>query len=303
MKLAHWLIGLVLSTALIWTTSLRYTDGVEVLERDDALGRYMNAPGIHRERAEGWADTHFGAHGIPGVPDIAAIDRPKVIFWGDSFVEGLGVADEAKMPAALTELVAQGGSPSVFAFGIGRAGWDVADYYFLIPEGEDLSPPVAAHIIVLGTMQDVYPVELRADQDVGATFALDPAPILRELSARPNMAGDPSGPALLELGWKPPGLEARETARATRTEFLLQIYLGAKEDEWGDLRFQPGPVPDRRKKEPVLEPTGELLRAWDFLLPALAARTRVPLYFVYLPDAPALADGSVRMVGTEDAVA
>jgi hypothetical protein len=64
------------------------------------------------------------------VEDIRAIQRPKMILWGDSYVQALQVDDDRKMAQQINRILARDGNPPVFAVGEGQAGQSVADYLF-----------------------------------------------------------------------------------------------------------------------------------------------------------------------------
>lgn len=87
---------------------------------DEKLGMVVPLDGSEVVRfSEGGARTRFGAHGFnPFVAERVHDVGQKVFLYGDSFVEALQVADEAKPDVAMTRSL----NGAAIAFGVGRSG-------------------------------------------------------------------------------------------------------------------------------------------------------------------------------------
>ena len=265
----NWIAGTILSLLVAWIASALFLNSLFLMEPDPATGLYTAAPGsIYRHRSEGWGRTVFGRHGISGIEDAAAHVEPKILFWGDSLVEGLQVDDADKMAQAFTRLAEQRG-PAVLGVGLGASGERVADYYFKMPVYERLLPNVAAHCIVIADLEDVLP-DNRAD--CHGSFLSEPAFSLVESQCEPSGLAREWGPLLARL----------------ELQGAFAIYRQARDLR---LRFAPGPVvPD---PAPAASITAKPGPAWDFLLTRLRQRTDLPLVMVYVPHAPNMDQNSM----------
>ena len=161
--LKFWILGIFIAFAFAWVVGYCFVDHIMVYEWNPVLSIWTFKPGLtYRHRSEGWATAHIGKYGVIGIPDISAIRKPKVVIWGDSHVEGVQVDDLERMPQVLTRLLTAEGL-DMMAFGVGRSGESVADYYFKIPKYEKLCPPIMAHFIILCDLADVLPDQLNAE--------------------------------------------------------------------------------------------------------------------------------------------
>ena len=126
-------------------------------EFEPKLNKYIHTSNtIHKNRSEGWSTTSVGKYNINAVPDITKIKGPKIALWGDSYVEAWQVNDNEKMPQVITSLLNQQ-EIDLFCFGIGASGDSVADYYFDMPEYEQLAQTTAAHFIIITNFTDILP--------------------------------------------------------------------------------------------------------------------------------------------------
>ena len=101
-----WLLGPVVATALMWSSSWIFLNSAsrDSDEPDPVLHEHVAREGtVRRCRREGWAETHYGKHGIAGIADVTAVEGPVVLVWGNSFVAGAQVADKAKVAQQLTK--------------------------------------------------------------------------------------------------------------------------------------------------------------------------------------------------------
>ncbi len=99
--------------------------------------------------ADGWQfDQHLNLYGFRG--RNFAIEppkgRPRVLFIGDSFVEGVGAADDQTIPVQFERLVADG--RPVEAINLGVCGADFLEYVRLVRDSVPLLRPKAVFLVV-----------------------------------------------------------------------------------------------------------------------------------------------------------
>ncbi len=253
-----WASGLLISLAVANLCALLFADSTEVSVWDSALERSVRRAGQrHHHRTEGWADTRIGRHGVNGIADIRELQGPKVIFWGDSHVEGFPLADEEKLAQQFNRLP-QPAADRPTAFAVGFSGTTIATAFRLIPFYEKVAPPVRYHFIVITRLRYILPGEESQDP-----FAL------RVSSKRPSPA-------------------QQDVIRLLRTLRMPLPYLLYRQAVGLDLRFHPGMWSAEAGDAPNrLSPPA----AWPLLLERLAARTDVPVGFVYCPAIPYLDRG------------
>ena len=267
-----WIGGFLASLLVAWAATALFDNSLLIAVEDPATGFLVSPPGYsYVHRTEGFGRTLFGAHGISGIPDAAALTGPKILFWGDSYVEGLQVDDNDKMAQAFTRLAREAGL-DLTGVGLGGSGQRVADYYFKMPVYERLLPRTLAHVIVIADLADVLPDN---GADCHSSFLSKPALDLIWSQCLPNATGQRWGKLLAHL----------------RLQGPYDLYRRIL-----DLRprLTPGPANDAPAgaPEPELSPTARQT-AWDFLLPRLRARTSLPLLIVYLPVTPRIQDNRV----------
>ena len=280
--LRHWVLGLALSLAVAWAAGAMFLDTVQPVVLDPQVGRYVARPGTsYRSRSEGWASSLAGVHGLRGLPGGQLPPGPKVVFWGDSFVEGVQVDDSERMPQALTALARQAGLP-VTGVGVGTGGDSLIDSLFKLPEYAPTLGPVALHVFVLGKFADVLPDVPHACR---ATFRSSP-----ELALVPAPGCPPSGLALRLA----PLFHAYELGGAFELYRKLQAL---------DLRLRPGPTPAPVPPAASAEPQVPLECAWAFLLAELQHRAGPHVLLLYAPTLPCLDRGRVLLEDPQGATA
>ena len=265
-----WGGGLLLSLLIVNLLGLLFTDSIEPAVWDEAVGRSVSAAGqTHRHRTEGWAETRIGRYGVHGIADIGQLRGPKIIFWGDSHVEGFPLDDRDKIAQQFNRLTAGAGLPTAFA--VGGSGSTVGTAYRLIPHYEKLAPPVIHHFIVITRLQFIMP-----DGDLREPYALRSRP---SPSFHRSPPGRPNARNQALLGW----------LRRHRFPLPYLLYWRASRLE---TRFHPGTV--NRASGPEKTPDLPALAAvWEFLFEQLLERTEVPIAFVYCPSIPRLEGGRV----------
>ncbi len=246
---------------------------------DAELQRTVLAPGFEwRRESEGYGSTRVGKLGILGVPDAAGDPRPKVLIWGDSYVEGMEVSDEERVPQVTTRLWNRNRDRPILALGIGAAGWSLADHYFYLPRYHRVLPRHVLDVFVLSGLGDALPnnpVATRSRFVYRGEFEL--------VADR----------------------EVRVSAESTRRQALLHSsHLGYPAQllrrildgrAFEGLRFAPGPVAPAPPEVSSSDDSPEFVReAFDWLLTRLAGRTTQPALVLLMPnDTPQIEDGRV----------
>jgi lysophospholipase L1-like esterase len=278
--LRHWLVGLVLSLALVWGAGALLLDSVQPVALDPALGRYVPQPGTtFHTRGEGFAVSTAGEHGMRGLPGGALPQGAKVVFWGDSFVEGLQVDDQDRMAQVFTQLASQAGLP-VMGVGIGTGGDTLIDCIVKAPDYARVLTPVRLNVFVLGRISDVLPDNPRPCR---ANFFSTPAPHIEQADCPPSELSLRLAPALarLELGG------------------LFHAYLRLRALA---PRLSLGPV-ELQAMTTGAVPSADHDSAWDFLLDQARRSAGNQLLFLYLPMRPLPQNGAVSLSDPEGGTA
>jgi len=263
------------SFVFMWVVGYFFCNSVPSYEYDLALNKHVLAPTTYKHRIEGRAITHIGLHGVHGVPDVSKINKPKAIVWGDSYVEAYQVDDAGKTPQMVNALLQARGQDYLFCFGVGTGGDSAADYCFDIPKYERLAGPVAAHFIVITTLDDLMPDQ--PDDTICGVFR--------------------SHPLRLEyLNRTPRHGRLKEVLDRWRLYFLWEPMRALFRET--HVRFRPGRQTGPAAPRAVTSRPGEEVErraAWSFLLAELRSRTTAPIAFVYCPPVPMLDRGAVRL--------
>ena len=240
----------------IYTLSVVYEPGIG----------YVNAPGRARWGIEGIAASTWGAHGvrvIPGRGDPATEERfAKVLVLGDSFTEGMMVADHEVFPA-----VAQGKldreAVEVDLVNAGRSTMSAADYVALAPRYRELFAP------------NWTVTELRSSDLAEDAWA----------PGRTHFERDPEGRLFAEAIVPPPRAGRSGTVFQLRQE---SMFLGYGVVRFGRFRTaaqaepplfqasQRAPAPPAPPAPPVEEELDLLFKAWE---------DRLTLLFISAMDA------------------
>lgn len=266
-----WAVGLAISVALANVLCLLFVDSTETFAWDSDLEFSVRAAGqTHRHRLEGRADTHIGRHGVNAFDDIKRIEGGKLIFWGDSHVEGFSLDDEDKIAQQFNRLPPSG-EERLTAFAFAISGGTIATTYHVLPAFERLTAPVRQHVIVLTRFVFILP-----DAASGEPYAL-------HLAATPSLESRPVA--------QPNSRRQEIIGKANRLGLPLpyQLYRRATGVEY---RFAPGPSGGGPGTEDSRD-IPFLAATWSFLLEQLKARTDVPITFVYCPKVPFLDRGRV----------
>ncbi len=287
---SKWAAGAVISLLAIWIVTALFTNNIRLDEWSEALDQNVLTTGtVIRERKEGWAASHVGEFGLIGSRSEEVAASPKVLIWGDSFVEAFHVADSEKMHRQLNELLQGKDGPGGSAIAVGKRLSSVADYVFKIPEYESVLPEVKLHVIHFHSLEDTFP-----DEYPGARISLFLSKPSLHLERYDDEFRNKAAPA------KP------STVRKAIYRYNLHFFSNLAKQlaqivRLEGMRFAPGvsqPPAEREihrrldrffhddwvKTEPPTE-------AWRFLLRELEAVTDVPILFAYAPPMPTLVKG------------
>jgi hypothetical protein len=290
--IARWTAGFGVSVVLIWAITAVFSPNVVPEQWSPELARNVRAAGwTVTERTEGWASSSVGEFGLLGVSFPSIRDRPKVLIWGDSFIEAVQVADDEKMHRRLSRLLET--DSGLEGVGIGEPWWSVADHLFRIPAYEAALKHVRLHVIHLYSLEDTLP-----DQYPGARVSL--------FLSEPDLHFEKYDNESHELESPRPAARASDSLYRMRLHFFLHLRTRlARIARLEGLRFAPGiqrPSAGEagahrawnRFLDPAWSSSAPPEEAWRFLLRELDAATDVPILFVYAPPTPALDHG--RMV-------
>jgi len=297
--LLKWSAGFVLSIVLIWTITAFFTENAVPEVWSDELKRNVPAKDWTKAgRREGWGQSHIGDLGLIGtsLPEISK--KPKLLIWGDSFVEAYQVSDSAKMHRQLNVLQEASTGPSLSAVSIGESWWSVADYLFRIPDYETALQDVRLHVIHLFSLEDTFP-----DQYPGARVSL--------FLSDPDLHFEKYDNESHELESQQHSGRVKNSLYGLRLQFFLHLRTSLTNIARLDgLRFAPGtaqkstadPAAHRawnRFLDPAWGSAEPPLEAWRFLLRELDSTTEAPILFVYAPPTPALLSGDLILENPE----
>jgi lysophospholipase L1-like esterase len=124
-----WVAGFFIATGIVWVYGLFFLSDARPKYFDPLVKRWVEPPGrTYRIADEGWGSVTYGPHGIQSA--MPRDGQPLVVFWGDSFAEGMGgVRPEQKMEAVVTEL-GRALRPSPVAISTGVHGDRASEIYF-----------------------------------------------------------------------------------------------------------------------------------------------------------------------------
>ncbi|PKN08871.1 MAG: hypothetical protein CVU73_06475 [Deltaproteobacteria bacterium HGW-Deltaproteobacteria-8] len=268
--LRHWLLGLALSLLAAWVAGAFFLDTVQPVVFDTAVNRYVPAPGTSsRTRGEGWATSKVGGHGIRGLPGGDLPQGPKVVFWGDSFVEAVQVDDSERMAQVFTSLARRDALP-LNGVGIGNGGDTLIDAVFRLPDYAGVLEPVALNVLVLSRLEDTLP-------DM-------PRPCRARFLSTPELR--------LERGDCPPSTLGLRLAGPFHSLELAGAFELYRKLQTLTVRLSPGPAPlTTRGNAPAPEIDQDA--AFNFLLARTQELARGPVLLLRIPPVPALNQGRI----------
>jgi hypothetical protein len=262
-----WVVGFLIATLNMWLIGFFFVSPVPDWRECKELGIYVRKPGtVHRFSEEGFSKSVYGKYGIIGIPDAAAVVEPKVLIWGDSFVEGYQLPDDEKLAQQVSSIWAQRYQRKVIGVGIGCSGRAVADYYNLMPAYEKLLNPIC-HVILIADFSDLEPD--------GVCFLEKP---------EYKIASYKDNKKLIRL---------RRFLNSISLNFFYPKLTKIVEKGL-NLRFRLGVAKITNSSEATPAPDASVsVEAWDFMVGMLRQRTTLPILIVYTPAAPEICSGKL----------
>ncbi|MBI9079525.1 MAG: hypothetical protein JEY79_07280 [Pseudodesulfovibrio sp.] len=277
--LFHWGAGALLSTLFIWVVCIIFLNTYPRITRDSILGEIVPVPGsVQRWRSEGWGNTHYGQHGLLAEEESFALsDAPKVLLWGDSYVQSLQVSNDKKIASVFNSM--SQGNP-YYCLTLGQGGATVPYYYFVMPSYMKKLSGIKGHAILLSGMNDVLPY--RGSNRLGRFL---PAPWRLEDGtyrswAGPNWKGALFGPIIEYLELTP----------------FLNLYKKIKNYPF---RLLPNMVNGATAKSQPTPASYDLDEGWRFLLSNLQQQSTGFFTFIYCPETPLIKQSIVEFEDRE----
>jgi hypothetical protein len=263
--LGRWGFGLFLAAVIVWVVGAFFLNSVTVWEWDPHVKRWLPKAGMaKRWTSEGWAVTRIGKYGITETPNISLVREPKIVIWGDSYVEAFQVPAEQKMDALLTEMGSIDGIRRWRGVGIGMSGRNFADYCFLIPRYRSILGDVKCHVIIFN-IADTLPDGQRIQNDPENPF-------------RDHVRG------ITHLRIRNLAYRYHLSAAWNISRDLPQI---------DELRFRPGPSEGLDMHEAVIPSPEQMTSLWDAQIQRLKEACIEPLLLVYIAGVPTIANGRI----------
>jgi lysophospholipase L1-like esterase len=98
--LVRWTVGLITATVLFGIVSPLFVRSFLPNEVNRGINTLPSGY-AYRWRSEGYATTRIGPHGMPGKTEVPDGAKSRIALWGDSQAEGVTVADDEKLFAAI----------------------------------------------------------------------------------------------------------------------------------------------------------------------------------------------------------
>jgi lysophospholipase L1-like esterase len=275
-KLATTGISLFVSILFIWVVGYFFCNSLDYYKYDPQLNKFIHAPFLtYKHRTEGFASTKKGLFGINAIEDITKDGRRKIIVWGDSYIEGHQVNDKLKIPQVITKkLTNDSANSQIMSFAVGMSGDSVADYYFDIPKYESLVKSVAAHYIVITSINDILPDQL-SDTTRGL-FKSNPLEIYHDK-------------------WHPEFQKAKAQLNNFGLYFIWQP-IRSLISTIKKITFIPtAQISHVENKAQQTYSPQFLQESWEFLLSELRKQTSKPLVFIYCPHVPKIEENKISI--------
>ena len=267
-----WILSIFASFIFVWIVSYFFANSVALYDYDQQVNKYILQPNsIVRERSEGWARTEVGPYGTTGLFTDEYTDNPVLAIWGDSYIEGFNVSDQAKAGAVITRYCNKTEKCDYVGMNIGMSGRSIADYYFAIPEYEDVFPQIVHHYIVIANFNDILP-----DKE-SAYFA--------RFVSSPELAMNKST-------YKQTAPMLKQVLHTLKLDFVWHL---AKKIYKKEFSFIPSfKQTERTDSSTARKSLSKIDKSWQFLLTKMAKITDKPLTFVYCPKVPVIDNNRIR---------
>jgi hypothetical protein len=284
-----WLAGAVFSLLVICIVNYFFHDSANPSDWNPELKKLIPKNNMTiRHRSEGWGDSKVGKYAICGVKDLAAVKCPKILIWGDSYVQGLQMDDKYKMAQVLTETwnVDRGSKTELLAAAVAYGGANIADYYFSMPYYQKIAGNPICNIIFLHNFTDALPDQIGISS---AVFTSEP-----QLSLKFNYSK--------QVLWKQ---DVIKYMYFTGTDPLWYLYKDIVSYDF-DFRIE---TFDKRHNLVKVNSDGDLLenkkpnettiKAWNFILKKIKEVSVVPVILVYCPNLPQPSKGKINLEDSE----
>ncbi|GAB5515496.1 hypothetical protein [Rhodopirellula baltica] len=277
--IVRWLIGLSLGTLIIAATSPWFVRSYVPRTFDDVRQRVVLSPGqTYRWRAEGYATTSVGPHGMMGrinLPQTGDSRIKMLALWGDSQAEGVSVADADKLwrqlEDSLGDLASNGEQRGVkvHVLPMASSGDDAGSWRRQMPLVEQ-ELNVSAHVLLICEMVDLMGTVENPNHQTSAD--------LTNLAATNRVAN-----------WVP--------------DFAIHagrnLLIDPQTMERRRLRFGVGPVrKDLTPTQITVQEESDRVAAERRIvdnLNAISAAATKPIWVVYAPRCPLIMDGQLRV--------
>jgi len=270
--LKSWCGGFCFALFWVWGLSAIFLNSPHPMVYDDEAGFYVHAPGAIQHRSEGWGETVFGEHGsLACQAGVLNSDSPKVVLWGDSFVEAVQVDDDKKISVVFNRLKATV-NPKMISFG--ASGFTMENYLQAIPGYEKEIPGISKHFVFLSGLGDVRPDS--SGSRFASFFKGKESPVL--LAQRPGSMS----------------LRFSTFVRDWRLNFLPPVFRSLRSFYGRPVRRQ-NVSANRNDKERE----ASLIAVWTDMFLLLKQATGKEVVFVYAPPVPLFSKGAVDFENSE----
>ena len=146
------LVSFLLSLMAIWFLGAVFLTSPTVCHYDGALGLPIPVSGTSKQaREENWNSFRYGEFGLEESDAKRTVaSEPKVLIFGDSYIEADMVKPEERVQARLSKM----GMQSV---GVGISGNSCVEYNHLMGIYNRLIPNVTANVILIADISDILP--------------------------------------------------------------------------------------------------------------------------------------------------
>ena len=152
------LIAFFISLLTIWFLGAFLLTTPTICQKDEIIGLPIPIPGtMKRERKENWNTFYYGELGLEA-SDAQRVTStsPKILLFGDSYVEANMVAPEDRIQAQLSAM----GTPCI---GIGISGNRCVEYNHLMNIYDHIISNVHTNILLIADISDILPPNKTTD--------------------------------------------------------------------------------------------------------------------------------------------
>lgn len=278
-KLLNLSIASMIAFIVLYIIGYLFIDTSLYFEYNPQLKKWIPFSGKYMYTKEGYASSYIGKFAISGIPDITKIKNPKILFWGDSYVEGFNVPDKDKMAQQFTHVVRENKNKNFIGVGYGFSGASLSDYILEVKNIETLIKNIKMHVIVIDDLKDFIPSDKFHQENKFSKYV-----------SRPNYQ-------IVSSTWTPPDNDLQKFYNQTGLNAARRI-LGNLRASLKNARFSLGVVKLKTNlpgEEPVMKQ-----KYSDYILSELRAQTKLPIILIYVPSTPVLNNGKVKYLTGEN---